>query len=154
MKTLEIPPHPENLVEMGGGNEPVAVKHLQHDGGKECFNDKWRKRKGIKRNLCDLPRQSYQECENYKDQLDQSKKYKIELLAGLNSDVGELPEERENQPISELALQDGRVQHISATQAAPIPLVKREQRGSRGMPTVNREVQAVRRRQVSRQTNQ
>ena len=110
---------------MGGGNEPVAVKHLQHDGGKECFNDKWRKRKGIKRNLCDLPRQSYQECENYKDQLDQSKKYKIELLDGLNSDLGELPEERENQPISELALQDGRVQHISATQAVPLPTGER-----------------------------
>ena len=117
---------------MKGDNEQEVVKRQQHEDSKEGFNGKWRRREWIKKNLQDIPRQSNEECENDHEELNQSKKCKRginSLLKGCSHDVGKLPEERENQPISEPALQDEPVQQIPATSAAPPQPAKQAERG-------------------------
>ena len=52
------------------------MKRLQNETEKDNVGGKWRRREGIKRNLRELPRKSYEECEDDCDELDQSKKYK------------------------------------------------------------------------------
>ena len=49
--TPEILPHPENIVNMKGNNEPIAMKRLQNETEKDNVGGKWRRREGIKRNL-------------------------------------------------------------------------------------------------------
>ena len=131
---------------MKGDNEPVAMKRLQNETEKDNVGGKWRKREGIKRNLRDLPRKSYEECKDDCDELDQSKKYKSGInyvLAALNHDVIRLlkeaelqpiseqglqnrlgaqqpPEEERQQPISETAVSDGPVPGIPSPAAAPV----------------------------------
>ena len=67
----------------------------------------YKRQEGIKRNLRDLPRQSYAECEDDCDEFDQSKKPKHGLnflLAALNQDVIQPLRKIELQPISEQGL--------------------------------------------------
>ena len=102
----------ESGVEMEGDNEPVNMKRGQNKTEKDNVIEKWRKREGIKRNLRELSRKSYEECEDDCDELDQSKKYKHGincLLAALNHDVIRPLRKTELQPISELAVSGGTV---------------------------------------------
>ena len=90
---------------MEENNEPVNMKRGQNETDNKGW--KWRKREGIKRNLRDLPRQSYAECEDDCDEFDQSKKSKHGLnclLAALNHDVIRPLRKTELQPISEQGL--------------------------------------------------
>ena len=92
---------------MEGDNEPVNMKRGQNETEKDNKGWKWRKREGIKRNLRDLPRKSYAECEDDCDEFDQSKKSKHGLnclLAALNHDVIRPLRKTELQPISEQGL--------------------------------------------------
>ena len=102
----------ESGVEMEGDNEPVNMKRGQNETEKDNVIEKWGKREGIKRNLRDLSRKSYEECEDDCDEFDQSKKYKHGincLLAALNHDVIRPLRKTELQPISELAVSGGTV---------------------------------------------
>ena len=122
------------------------MKRLQNETEKDNVGGKWRRREGIKRNLRELPRKSYEECEDDCDELDQSKKYKsginyvlVALICdvirpleeaelqpiseqGLQSRPGaqQLPEEAEQQPISKPAVSDGTVPGILSPVAAPV----------------------------------
>ena len=92
---------------MEGDNEPVTMKRVQNETEKDNVGGKWRKREGIKRNLRDLPRKSYEECEDDCNEFDQSKKSKFGInciLAALNHDVIWPLKEAELQPISEQGL--------------------------------------------------
>ena len=120
--TLEIHNPPENIVDMKENNEPIAMKRLQDETEKDNVGGKWLRREGIKRNLRELPRTSYEECENDCDELDQSKKYKSGInyiLAALHRDVTKPLEEADQQPISEPAVPDGTVPGIQILSAAP-----------------------------------
>ena len=102
----------ESGVEMEGDNEPVNMKRGQNETEKDNVIEKWRKREGIKRNLRELSRKSYEECEDDCDELDQSKKYKHGincLLAALNHDGSRPLRKTELQPISGLAVSGGTV---------------------------------------------
>ena len=131
---------------MEGDNEPVTMKRVQNETEKDNVGGKWRKREGIKRNLRDLPRKSYEECEDDCHEFDQSKKSKPGInwvLAALNHDVirplkeAELhpiseqglpnrpgaqqpPEEERQQPISKPAVSGGTVRSIPGPAAAPV----------------------------------
>ena len=83
------------------------MKQGQNDTEKDNVGGKWGKREGIKRNLRDLPRKSYEECEDDCDEFDQSKKSKHGincLLAALNHDIIGPLRKTELQPISEQGL--------------------------------------------------
>ena len=100
-------PNPESIVEMEGDNELVNMKRVQNKTEKDNVGGKWRKREGIKRNLRDLPRKSYEECEDDCDEFDQSKKSKPGInciLAALNHDIIGPLRETELQPISKQGL--------------------------------------------------
>ena len=104
------PPPPLNIetgVEMEGDNGSVNVKRGQKEAEMNNRGWKLRKREGIKRNLRDLPRQSYAEFEDDCDEFDQSKKSKHGLnclLAALNQDVTRPLRKTDLQPISEQSL--------------------------------------------------
>ena len=88
--TLPPPLNIEMGVEMEGDNEPVNMKRGQKETEMNNRGWKLRKREGIKRNLRDLPRQSYEECEDDCDEFDQSKKSRHGincLLAAWNPNV-------------------------------------------------------------------
>ena len=94
-------------MEREGDNEPVNLKRGQNEAEMNNQGWKWRKREGIKRNLRDLPRQSYAECEDDCDEFDQSKKPKHGincLLAALNQNVIRPLRKIDLQPISKQGL--------------------------------------------------
>ena len=135
--SLGIPPplfNPDNLVDMKEDNDQGEGKCQQHKSGKDVYNGKWWRREGIKRNLQDIPCQSYEECENDRDELDQSKRCRRGiycLLEGCSHDVDKNPEERDNQPISKLAFQGEPVQQIPYMSAAPCHQAKQAEWGRR-----------------------
>ena len=90
-------------MEREGDNEPVNLKRVQNEAEMNNQGWKWGKREGIKRNLRDLPRQSYAECEDDCDELDKSKKPKHGincLLAALNQNVSRPLRKTDLHPIS------------------------------------------------------
>ena len=119
----EIYNPPENIVDMQENNENIAMKRLQDETEKDKVSGKWRRRKGIKRNLREIPKMLYEECGDDCDELDQSKRYKPginSVLADLCHDIIKTHESAGQQPISEPAVQDVRVPCIPKTTAAVV----------------------------------
>ena len=127
----EIYNPPENIVDMKENNETVAMKRLQDETERNNVGGKWRKREGIKRNLRNLPRTSYEECENNCDEMDRLKRYKSGInyiLSALHCDVTEPPDVIDQQPMSESAVLDRTIPGIQNASAVRVKQPLREAR--------------------------